>query len=129
MKGLEEAKTIRIGRQAGSTRYYPYDVSDTEYDLLPYIRHNVTRELLLFILEHDLCTFNEIVDATGNFPSATSLHLKRLKNAGIINIHYGERHQLYQISNMEAVTSVLAKYRASFVDKAVDNYVKFVSDL
>lgn len=129
LKGMEECKAIRTDRQSGSTRYYPSDISENEYNLLPFIRHDVTRQILLFILDHDLCTFSEIVEHTKNFPSTISSHLKRLREARILHVHYGERHQMYRIVNREVVIDVLAKYRASFVDKAVDSYVNFIDEI
>lgn len=129
LKGLEECKAIRTNRQSGSTRYYPFDVSDKEYNLLPYVRHRVTRQIVQFILDNELCTFNEIVEHTKNFPSTISVRLKRLREAGIIDVRYGERHQLYRIVNREVVVDVLARYQASLVDKAVDSYLKFVDEM
>lgn len=129
LKGLEECKVIKIDRQPGSTRHYPSDISENEYNLLPFIRHDVTRQILSFILDHDMCTFSEIVEHTKNFPSTISSHLKRLKEAQIIHVHYRERHQMYRIVNRETVIDVLAKYRVSFVDRAVDSYVNFIDEI
>jgi DNA-binding transcriptional ArsR family regulator len=57
-----------------------------------------------------------------------SSHLKRLKEAGIVRVRYGE-YQLYSLANRELVADVLSKYRATFADRVVDNYVEMLDEL
>jgi DNA-binding transcriptional ArsR family regulator len=57
-----------------------------------------------------------------------SSHLKRLKEAGIVLVRYGE-YQIYRLAEKEQVAEVLSKYRASFVDRVVDNYAEMVEEL
>jgi DNA-binding transcriptional ArsR family regulator len=75
-----------------------------------------------------MCTFSEIVEHTGKAPSTVSAHLKRLKEAGIINVRYGE-YQLYSLANRDLVAEVLSKYRPALADKVVDNYVEMLDEL
>jgi DNA-binding transcriptional ArsR family regulator len=75
-----------------------------------------------------MSTFNEIVDHTGKAPSTVSSHLKRLKEAGIVSVRYGECH-LYRLVERDVVAEVLSKYKASFVDKVVDNYTQMLEEL
>ncbi|MGA9171941.1 MAG: transcriptional regulator, partial [Nitrososphaeraceae archaeon] len=49
-----------------------------------YILPITKRKIILYLLEHDKCTFNEIPDYVKKAPSTTSSHLKDLKDAGII---------------------------------------------
>jgi hypothetical protein len=51
-----------------------------------------------------------------------------LREANIISVRYGE-YQLYKLTDKELVAEVLSKYKASFVDKVVDNYVDMVEEL
>jgi DNA-binding transcriptional ArsR family regulator len=81
------------------------------------------------MLDHNLCTFNEIVDHIQKAPSTASSYLKRLKEDGIITVRYGEQYQLYRLADRELVAEVLSKYRASFADKVVDNYVDLMEEL
>src|ERR671927_876496 len=73
---LERANVIKVDRESRMTRYYPLSVSDKESAILKFVRHEPVREILFFILEHDMCTFSEIVDHTGEAPSTVSLQLK-----------------------------------------------------
>lgn len=129
LAALERANVIKVIRESRMTRYYPVSVSDQESAILKFIRREPIRQILLFVLEHDMCTFNEIVDHTQKAPSTVSSHLKRLREAGIVLIRHGEYHQLYRVAESELVAEVLSKYTTSFVDKVVDNYTEMLEEL
>ena len=129
LSALERANVIKVNRESRITRYYPVNVSDKESSILKFVRHEPIRQILLFILEHDMCTFNEIVDHTGKAPSTVSLHLKRLRGAGIILVSQGEYHKLYRVAERDLIAEVLSKYTATFTDKVVDNYTEMLEEL
>lgn len=129
LAALERANVIKVIRESRMTRYYPVSVSDQESAILKFIRREPIRQILLFVLEHDMCTFNEIVDHTQKAPSTVSSHLMRLREAGVILIRHGEYHQLYRVAESELVAEVLSKYTTSFVDKVVDNYSEMLEEL
>jgi predicted transcriptional regulator len=128
LAALEKANVIRVDRGPRITRYYPVNVSEKETAILKILRHEPVRQIVRFILENDMSTFNEIVNYTGKAPSTISCHLKRLKEAGIISVRYGE-YQIYRLVEKDFVADVLSKYKASFVDKAVDNYTEMLQEL
>jgi len=128
LAALEKSDAVKVDRQARMTRYYPLSVSDSESTVFKYVRHQPVRQIMLFILEHSLCTFSEIVEHTKKAPSTVSSHLKRLKEAGIISVRYGE-YQLYGLANKDLVYDVLSKYQATLADRIVDNYAEMVQEL
>src|SRR5215216_7074205 len=129
LSALERTNLIKVNRESRITRYYPVNVSDKESAILKFVRREPIRQILLFILEHDMCTFNEIVDHTGKAPSTVSLHLKRLREAGIILIRHGEYHQLYRVVERDLVAEVFSKYTTSFMDKVINNYNEMLEEL
>ncbi|MDQ3888755.1 MAG: ArsR family transcriptional regulator [Thermoproteota archaeon] len=129
LSALERANVIKVTRESRITRYYPVNVSDKESAILKFVRHEPIRQILLFILEHDMCIFNEIVEHTGKAPSTVSSHLKRLREAGIILIRHGEYYQIYRVAERELVAEILSKYTASFTDKVLDNYTEMLEEL
>ena len=131
LAALEKANMIKVYRQSRVTRYYPVNISDSESSILKFIRREPIREILIFILENEMCTFQEIVEHTGKAPSTVSTHLKRLRDAGIISVKYGEHYyyQLYRIVKAELVAEVLSKHIPSFVDKVIDNYTEMLEEL
>jgi len=128
LAALEKTDVVKVERQSRMTRYYPVNVSDSDSGILKFVRHDPVRQIVLFILDHELCTFNEIVDHTKKAPSTVSSHLKRMKEAGIISVRYGE-YQLYRLAQKDLIADVLSKYRASFADRVVDNYAGLVEEL
>jgi DNA-binding transcriptional ArsR family regulator len=129
LSALERANVVKVNRESRITRYYPVNVSDKESSILKFVRHEPIRQILLFILEHDMCTFNEIVDHTGKAPSTVSSHIKRLRGAGIVLVRHGENHQLYRVAERDLIAEVISKYTATFTDKVVDNYTEMLEEL
>jgi DNA-binding transcriptional ArsR family regulator len=129
LSALERANVVKVNRESRITRYYPVNVSDKESSILKFVRHEPIRQILLFILEHDMCTFNEIVDHTGKAPSTVSSHIKRLRGAGIVLVRHGENHQLYRVAERDLIAEVLSKYTATFTDRVVDNYTEMLEEL
>jgi DNA-binding transcriptional ArsR family regulator len=79
-------------------------------------------------LNHDLCTFNEIVEQSGKAPSTISWHLSKLSEDGIISIHHGE-YNLYQVKDKKLVNQLLLTYKESLMDKVVNNLVEIADEL
>ena len=128
LAALERTGAVKVERQTRMTRYYPINIPDSESSIFKFVRHDPIRQIVIFILEHDCCTFNEIVGHTRKAPSTVSSHLKRLREADIVSVRYGE-YQLYHLADSELVAEVLSKYDGSFVDRIVDSYAEMVEEL
>jgi DNA-binding transcriptional ArsR family regulator len=98
-----------------------------------HIRNNVARQIVLFILDRDSCTFNEIIEYTKKAPSTVSWHLKRLKDGGMVSVLYNTgrcQQRLYKVRDFQLITNVLSKYKESFTaDTIVNNYTEIMEDL
>jgi len=109
---LEKSDRIKVDRSDGKrARYYSIDLLANESHILGFIRNNVSRQIITFILQHKLCTFNEILEQTKKAPSTLSWHLKRLSRATIISVTYGKEHQLYQVLNNKFVQFIIQIWR------------------
>lgn len=128
---LEKLNQIRIDRHQSNrvTRYYTLNVSKDESHIIGNIRNKISRQITMYILENDLCTFNEIVDHVHKSPSTLSWYLKKLKNAGIVSVIRGEERHLYTITGHETIAHIFYKYKESFTDKIVDNYTGIMEEL
>jgi predicted transcriptional regulator len=129
LKLLERSSLINVDRKKiRTTRYYTVNIPTEESDLIGYFRNDIVKQIIVFILEHELCTFDEIVERIKKSPSTMSWHLKRLKDAGIISVYYG-KYQLYKVTNREIVAEVLYKYKESFAARIIDNYTEMIDEL
>ncbi len=128
---LEKAREIRVKRQSNNrvTRYFVSYMPKQDSDIIGVFRSTVTRNIALFVLKNEFCTFDEIVDYIKKAPSTVCWHIKRLKEAGILHVNYGDEHQLYCITDKSVVSSVLLRYKQSFTDSIIDNYSEMIDRL
>src|SRR6187200_3222025 len=79
LKLLERSSLINVDRKKiRTTRYYTVNIPTEESDLIGYFRNDIVKHIIVFILEHELCIFEEIVERIKKSPSTMSWHLKRL---------------------------------------------------
>ena len=128
LKILEETRRINTIRQKKATRYYSIAIPTEELRIIAHLRIRIERAIIIFILEHDLCTFDEIVEYSKKAPSTISWYLRRLCEDGVISIHYGE-YQLYTIIDRKLVNQILYKYNETFTDKLVNNFIDMADNL
>lgn len=120
---LERTHKVKVDISDGKRgRYYPIDILANESNVIGFIRNNVSRQIVTFILEHELCTFGEILEHIKKAPSTLSWHLKRLSKAAIISVTYGKQYQLYQVLNSKFVQEILYKYGESFKEQVANGY-------
>jgi predicted transcriptional regulator len=128
---LEKSADIRVERQSNNrvTRYFIVDIPKKDSDIIGYFRSKVVRNIVLFVLKNEFCTFNEIVDRIEKAPSTISWHIKRLKEAGIFSSNNGNDRYLYSIADRETVNRILLEYKESFTDRIIENYKDMVEEL
>lgn len=123
IKILEKTKKIKVDRQYGRRpRYYLPNTRREERYIISNIRNISSRQIVLFILEHKLCTFGEILEHMKKARSTISWHIKRLLESGVISIVSGQDLQLYKISNTQVLTDILYRYKDTFRYNVTNEY-------
>src|SRR5919108_3873990 len=125
---LEQFGYVNKFRHNNITRYYPISIPSSNLKIISHLRVYSEKDIILFLLDHDFCTFNEIVEHLRKAPSTVSWHLKRLCENGVLVVHHGE-YNLYRINDKELVNQILHKYKESFTDKVVNNLVDIADEL
>jgi DNA-binding transcriptional ArsR family regulator len=87
------------------------------------------RRIIFFVLENEFCTFSEIVDHVGKAPSTISWHIKKLREAGILDTNYGNDRQLYSVADRATVNRILLEYKQTFTDRIIENYTEMIDNL
>ncbi len=121
-----DVEALRDGKYV---RYYP-SMALTREDkrLLKVLRRGTIRKILLFLADGPR-TGTEISEALGITPSTTSRHLAYLQSEGVIAVEKRGRTKYYSLRERERMIAVLKKFRRSFMDKLVDNFLDgFVED-
>ena len=125
---LEQFGYVNKFRHNNIARYYLLSIPSSDLKIISHLRVYSEKDIILFLIGHDFCTFNEIVEHLRKAPSTVSWHLKRLCEDGILVVHHGE-YNLYQINDKKLVDQILHKYKESFTDKIVNNLVDIADEL
>ena len=130
LRFLDNTGKIRVNRVNNRvTRYFSYDVSPHESSIIGLLRQETTRKIILYILENGTCRFNDIMIHTKKVPSTISWHMGRLKAANIITIRKQNESKYYEIGmDKLKLQDLLSKYKSSFTEKIVDDYVDMINE-
>jgi predicted transcriptional regulator len=125
---LEHFGYVNKYKHNNITRYYPLNIPNSDLKLISHLRIHSEKGIVLFLLSHDFCTFNEIVEYLRKAPSTVSWHLKKLREDGILAVHHGE-YNLYRINDKNLVNQMLHRYKESLTDKVISNFVDIADEL
>jgi len=130
LRFLDHSGKIRVNRvNKRVTRYFSYDVTLHESYVIGLLRQETTRKIIMYILENGSCGFNDIMIHTKKVPSTISWHLARLKAANIVMVLKQKESTYYEIGMDRLILQdLLSKYKSSFTEKIVENYVDMINE-
>jgi len=76
------------------------------------------------VLENGRVNHKEISASTGIGSSTLSYYLNSLVKDGVLEKESAGRERYYAVKNPDAVAKTIIRYRKSFLDSVVDNFVK-----
>lgn len=121
---LEEYGVLDSEEHGGKRRLFVSRKLDAEERaILAVLRHETTRQLVLYLLEDGPARNGEIADAVGVTPPTVSWHLSNLVEKGVVEEVEEGRTTIYRVTDEELTVQLLARYRESFADGAVDRIV------
>lgn len=104
-------------------RYFVAEAKPEDKRILPLLRQETPRRIILFLLEKPRAIHKEICQHVKKAPSTVSFHLKKLIEAGIIEEISLGKEKAYVVKNPEKVIDLLVTYKSTFLDRAVDKFV------
>jgi predicted transcriptional regulator len=127
---LDNSGKIRVNRLNNRvTRYFSYDVSLHETYVIGLLRQETSRKIIMYILEKGTCGFNDIIIHTRKVPSTISWHMARLKAANIVKVRKQYEFNYYEIGMDRLILQdLLSKYKSSFTEKIVDDYIDMINE-
>ncbi|MDF2738060.1 MAG: hypothetical protein K0S93_1919 [Nitrososphaeraceae archaeon] len=127
---LDNSGKIRVNRVNNRvTRYFSYDVSLHETYVIGLLRQETSRKIIMYILEKGTCGFNDIIIHTRKVPSTISWHMARLKAANIVKVRKQYEFNYYEIGMDKLILQdLLSKYKSSFTEKIVDDYIEMINE-
>lgn len=122
---LKSAGLLKTTSDGEYVRFYASKYADSEEKaILELARRKSIRHLLLILLENGCSNHGQLVSKTGLAPSTVSWHLNRLTARGVLLRHNSSRNSVYSIKQPDIVKRVLVKYKGSFLDGLIDNFIK-----
>jgi predicted transcriptional regulator len=130
LRFLDNIGKIRVNRVNNRvTRYFSYDVSAHESYVIGLLRQETSRKIIMYILEKGTCGFNDIIIHTRKVPSTISWHMARLKAANIVKVRKQYEFNYYEIGMDRLILQdLLSKYKSSFTEKIVDDYIDMINE-
>ncbi len=128
---MEKRKMVVAKSDGKYKRYFPrkeMEMSKWDRKILSMLRQEVPRRILMFLLLHPKAIHKEICEYVGKAPSTVSFHMKKLIKEGIVEEISLGKEKAYVVLNEEKVASLLATYKETFVDRAVDKFVSTWAD-
>ena len=127
---LDHSGKVKIDRINNRvTRYYSREISVEESRILAILRQKSTRNVLLYISDHNWCTFNEIVRYTNKVPSTISWHLTRLKESNFIRVRRQKDYNIYGLAiDKTVLLNTLQKYNNCLKYDLVEEYVEMMEE-
>lgn len=125
LRKLAKHDLISEEKDQNNIRYFPKEFKSGNKKILGLLRQNKVREIILFILTHDKCNQEQIVQAVNVSPSTVSWHLKKLEENKIVGTCRENRKTSYAITaDKEEIVKLLITYRESFLDSLVDRVIE-----
>jgi predicted transcriptional regulator len=125
LEHLVKAGLLETVRDGKYLRYYACnEMSFEQKGILEFVRRKTDRHILLFLLQNETSTNEQLSEILHLSPSTISWHIKKLVDANILDAKAVGRKIIYSIRDSEFVSKVLIKYKESFLDKLVDRFVE-----
>jgi len=132
LRFLEKHELLTSAMDGEYKRFYPRSVpgaadarpalSDSEKQVLAFLRQPVPLRAIAFLMEHDAATHKEILEHVPVSPSTLSHHLKKMQAAGLIE-HADPRERGYRVTAPKSVARIMATYELATADQ-IDTFVR-----
>lgn len=121
---LAKQGLIKEDKDGNNIRYFVKGFQPKSKKLMGLLRQKSIRRILVFILTHNNCNHEHLVEFVKLSPSTISWHLKKLENENIIASTKDGRKAAYSLLvDKDEIINLLITYRESFFDTLVDNIV------
>lgn len=106
------------------TRFYLVRDSFEGQKEMNVLRQESLRKIVLLLLEKKRANNTQVSRWIGVSPSTASWHLSKLLEKGIVEKTKKGRKTVYTLVEPEKAKEILVKYKRSFLDEMVDNFVE-----
>ncbi|OVE85521.1 winged helix-turn-helix transcriptional regulator [Natronolimnobius baerhuensis] len=130
VRRLIDSGDLVRGEFYGRTHYYPPTYDEWERAALALFRRETTRELVVYLIEHEPAEPAAVAAALDIARSTLEYHLERLVERNIVDKSYDHRNQVtLTLANPERTGELLSAVEPTVPDRLVDRFTRLVDDL
>ncbi|MFW6304749.1 MAG: winged helix-turn-helix transcriptional regulator [Candidatus Saliniplasma sp.] len=121
LRVLEKKNLVTAKKEGKYKRFYAKgSIDKKDKKVLAFLRKEIPRTIILFLMEYPGSTHKEINEALDIAPSTLSYHLKKLKKKSVVISKSNE----YHIKDQDKIADLLVQYQQTFLDSLVDRFVR-----
>lgn len=125
LRHLKRRNLITITTDGRYARHYAAGkIGLKDKHVIAMLRQSTTRSIILFLLLNPHSSHKGICNHLGLAPSTTSFHLRKLVDLKITDSSQVGKETIYFVKERNYVSNLLITYKKSFLDKAVDQFIK-----
>ena len=111
------------------TKFYKnyYHISESDEEILSVLNLNSPRNIVMYLIQHEPSTHQDIANGIGLSSSTISWHMKRLLALQIIKKEYFGKFTVYSLKDKDSVLSNLGKCKSTAWNSMVNNMVDVFS--
>lgn len=123
---LEKKNLIFSIKDENYVRYFIRDriLEVNERELLSILRRTACRHILMNLLQYGSMNNKDLSVAINLSPSTVSWHLNKLLKAKVIEKERTGRISNFKIVDPELIAGLLIRYKKSFLDSLLDNFIE-----
>ncbi|WP_117363353.1 winged helix-turn-helix transcriptional regulator [Natrarchaeobaculum sulfurireducens] len=126
---IDEDELVR-DEYYGRTHYYPPAYDEWERAALALFRRETTREIVVYLIEHEPARPAAIAGELGIARSTLEYHLDRLVEREVVEKRYDARNRVtLELANPEVTGELLSTIEPTVPDRLLDRFTRLVDDL
>ena len=126
---LERKKLIVASRGPRTSRFYPSDMSASDFASIQALRKPTSRSLLLALLYTDDLSFAQLVHVSNRSQSTVSMHLARLVRDGIVEVRAVSTRKSYRLTDKGKIERLLDAHGSGIFDTYAANFEDVINTL
>ena len=105
------------------TRFYKnyYHINESNEKILSVLNLDSPRSIVMYLIQHEPSTHQEIANGIGLSSSTVSWHMKRLMELQVIQTEYSGKYTIYCLKDRDNVLANLRKYKSTVWNTMVNN--------
>jgi len=105
------------------TRFYKnyYQIDESDEKILSVLNLDSPRSIVIYLIQHEPSTHQEIANGIGLSSSTVSWHMKRLIELQVVQTEYSGKYTIYNLNDRENILNNLRKCKSTVWSSMINN--------